>query len=77
MMPSTRATLQDNSAFLGMWGIYGLARRSPKMSQNQPKLKVIIHSFGLSQCPNSESQGMPTRGMRGHWKGVMWLGTNI
>ena len=48
-----------------------------KMSQKQPKLKVIIHAFGLSQGPSFECRDMPLRDMGGHWKGVMWLGTNM
>ena len=48
-----------------------------KMSQKQPKLKIIIHAFGFSRGPSSEHHRMPPRGMRGHCKGVMWLGTNM
>ena len=47
------------------------------MSQKQPKLKVIIHAFGLSRGPSTEHHGMPPRNMSCHWKGVMWLGTNM
>ena len=50
---------------------------TPKMTQIQPKLKVIIHAFGLSRGSSSECHGMPPRDMGGNWKGVMWLGTNI
>ena len=47
-----------------------------KMSQKQPKLKVIIHTFGLSRGRSFERHGMPPRAMGAHWKGVIWLGTN-
>ena len=53
------------------------ARKSPKMSQKQPKLKVIIHLFWLSRGPSYGCQGMSPSNMGGHWKGVMWLGTNM
>ena len=52
-------------------------RRSPNMSQKQPKLKVIIHAFGLSRDPRSGCHGIPPWDMRDHWKGVIWLGLNI
>ena len=48
-----------------------------KMSQNQSKLKVIIHTFGFSRDSSSERHGMPARGMGGHWKEVMWLRMNM
>ena len=38
------------------------------MFQKQPKLKVIIHAFGLSQGPRSERHGMSPRTMGAHWK---------
>ena len=44
-----------------------------KMSQKQPKLKVIIHAFGISRGARTERHGMPLTDMGGHWKGVMWL----
>ena len=47
------------------------------MSQKQPKLKVIIHAFGLSRGPNSERHEIPPRDMVGHWKGVMWVGATM
>ena len=48
-----------------------------KCPKKQPKLKVIIHPFGLSRAPSSERHGMPPRDLGGHWKGVMWLGSNM
>ena len=36
-----------------------------KMSQKQPKSKIIIHAFGLSR---SEGHKMTPRGMEDHWK---------
>ena len=48
-----------------------------KRPKKQPKLKVIIHAFGISRGPSSERHGMPPKAMGGHRKGVMWLGTNI
>ena len=47
-----------------------------KMSPKQPKLKVI-HGFELSRGPSSERHRMPPMPMGGHWKAVMWLGTNV
>ena len=47
------------------------------MSQKLPKLKIIIHAFGLYRGTSSERHGMPPREMGGHLKGVMWLGKNI
>ena len=44
------------------WEIYDRSRRSPKMSQKQPKLKVIIHALGLYQDPIFGRHGMPPRG---------------
>ena len=62
MVPSTRATLQVTSPFLGtfrekIWP----TRKSQKMSQKQPTLKVIIHAFRLFWGPISECHGMPPR----------------
>ena len=37
-----------------------------KCPQNQPKLKVIIHTFGLSRGPSSERHEMPPGDMIGH-----------
>ena len=51
--------------------------KSKKKSQKHPKLKVIIHAFGLSRRPISERHGLLPGAIRGHGKGVMWLGTNI
>ena len=48
-----------------------------KMSKKRSKLKVIIHAFRLSRYSSSERHGMPPKGMGGHWKGVIWLGTNM
>ena len=78
MVPSTRATLQITSAFLGMFQekIWSSPENS-KMFKEQPKLKVIIHAFRLSRSPSSEPHEITTRNMVGHWKEVMWLGTNI
>ena len=56
---------------------YDQTRKSPKMSQKHPKLKVIIHACGLFRSPSSIHHVMPPRDMEGHWKWVMWLGTNI
>ena len=56
---------------------FDMVRWITKMSQKQPKLKVIIHAFGLSWGPSSEHHGKPPRDMWGHWKEVMWLGTNM
>ena len=56
---------------------YDQAREGPKMTQKQSKLKVIIHVLGLSRGPSSERHGMHPRDMGGHWKEVMWLGTNM
>ena len=47
------------------------------MSKKQAKLKVIIHDFVISRGPSSERYDMPPRDMGSHWKGVMWLGTNM
>ena len=52
-------------------------RKSPKMSPKQPKLKVIVHDFGLSRGPSSERHRIQSTTMGVHWKGVMWFGTNI
>ena len=52
----------------GSWRKYDHARKSPNMSQKQPKFKVIIHAFGFSRGSNSERHAMPHRIMRGHWK---------
>ena len=78
MVSSTRGTLQVMSALLWMFRekIWP-GPKSPKISQKQPKLKVIIHAFGLSRGPSSESHGIPHRDMGGHWKWVMWIGTNM
>ena len=79
MVPSTGATLQVTSAFLGafrekIWP-------GPEKSRNLPKTTkiegYIIHAFGLSRGPTSECHGMPSRDMGGHSKGVIWLGTNM
>ena len=43
----------------------------------KPKMKVIIHAFGFSRGPSFERHGMPPRGLGGHWKGVMSLGTKM
>ena len=51
---------------------HGEVEKCPKNGQ-----KVIIHAFGLARGPSSELHGMPPRAMRGHWKVVMWLETNI
>ena len=56
---------------------FNQAQESSKMSRKQPKLKVIIHAFGLSRGPSSEHYEMPPRDMWGDWKRVTWLGTNI
>ena len=40
--------------------------RKYEMSQKQPKLKVILHAFGLSRGPSSERQGIPPMDMVGH-----------
>ena len=49
MVPSIHAALQVTSAFLGTFRKkYDPAKRSPKMSQKQQKMLVIIHAFGLS-----------------------------
>ena len=79
MVRNTRAMLQVTSALLGMnvTRKYDHARGRPKMFQKQPILKVIIHAFGLSQAHSSECHGMPPRDLGGHWKRVMWLGTNM
>ena len=69
MVPNTHATLQVTSTFQGtfrdkIW-------LGPEMSKNvpkTPKLKVIIHAFGLSLGPSSERHMMPHRDMGGYWK---------
>ena len=48
-----------------------------KCSKNIQKSKVIIHALGLSQGSSSDRHGMAPRAMGGHWKGVMWFGTNM
>ena len=53
------------------------AQRSPKMSQKWLKLKVIIYAFGVPQGMSYGCHVMPPRDMGGHYKGVMWLGTNM
>ena len=63
-----RNVLEENMTRLGEF---------KKMSQKQPKLKVIIHDFGLSRGPSFEHHGMPPRDMGGRCKGVMLLETNI
>nr|ACY01935.1 hypothetical protein [Beta vulgaris] len=47
------------------------------MSQKQRKWKVMIHAFGLFRGPSFGCHWMPPRDVGGHWKGVMWLGTNM
>ena len=39
-----------------------------KMSQKQPKLKLIIHAFGLSLGLSSERHRIPLRDIVGHWE---------
>ena len=56
---------------------YDQTRKSPKLSQKQPKLKVIRHAFGLSLGLSSKRHGMSPRDMGSHQKGVMRLGTNM
>ena len=78
ILSSTRAMIQVTSALLEMFRRkYDQTQRNKKMSQKQPKLKVIIHAFRFSWGPSSKRHGMPRRRMGGHWKGVMWLGTNM
>ena len=45
---------------------YGQSRRNPKMSQKQPKLKVIIHAFGVSLGLSYGRHEMPLRDMGVH-----------
>ena len=76
-MSSTRATSQVMSAFLGTFvRKYDQTRKSPKNSQKYPKLKVIIHAFGLSRGPSSERHGMLSRAMGPggslEWSHVAW-----
>ena len=47
------------------------------MSKKQPRLKVIIHVFGLSRGPSSGRHEILPWDTRGHWKWVIWLRTNI
>ena len=56
---------------------YDWGRKILKMLEKQPKLKVIIHAFGLSRSPSSRCRGMPPREIGGHWKAITWVGTNI
>ena len=61
--PRTRTMIQVTSTLLGMIRRkYDQPQKSKKMSLKQPKLKVIIHVFGLSRGPSSERNGMPPRG---------------
>ena len=52
-------------------------KKSTSMSKKQPKLKVIIHVFGLSRDPSSERHGIFPWDTGGHLKWGIWLGTNI
>ena len=52
----------------------GEVQKCPKNNQNW---RFIIHAFGLFRGPSSERRGIPPRDMGGHWKGVMWLRTNM
>ena len=78
IMSSTRTTSQITSTLLGLfWEKIWSGPEKSKNVAKHPKLKVIVHDFGLSRGPSSKSHGMPPRNMGGNWKGVMWLETNI
>ena len=67
MVPSTHATLLGTSTFLGMfrekiWSGPEKSKNVPK----QPKLKVIIHTFGLFSGPSYGRPEMPLRDIGGH-----------
>ena len=46
--------------------IIGPEPNKSKMTQKQPKLKVIIYTFRLSHDPSTGSLGVPPRDMGGH-----------
>ena len=52
----------------------------PEKIQKYPKNSHdwrLVHAFGLSRSPSSKRHGIPSSVMGGHWRGVMWFGTNI
>ena len=78
MVPSTHATQHITSAFLGM--LQEKIWPGPEKSKNilkTTKIEGYNTRFGIFPRSSSEHQGMPPRGMGGHWNVVMWLGTNI
>ena len=78
MVSSTRATSHVTSAILGMfwekiWPVPEKSIHVPKIA----KIEGYNTRFVLSWSPSSERHAMTPRGMGGHRKGVMWLGTNM
>ena len=49
-------------------------KKCPKNSQNERLLYTLSDS---PRVRSTEYHGMPRKDMGGHWKGVMWLGTNM
>ena len=78
IVSSTRATTQVISNFLGFF--WEKIWPGPKKSKNVTKTTKIEGyntQFRTFWGSSYEHHGMPSSDIEGHWKGVMWLGTNI
>ena len=79
IVPKTRTTLQVTSTLLWIFRekIWLGLKKSKNVAKTAKIEGYIIHAFRLFWGLSSERHGMPPRTMGGHWKGVIWVGTNI
>ena len=78
IVPRARTTLHITSVFLAMFRkkIWPGPEKS-KIVPKTTKIEGYNTRFGLFREPSFERHLMTHRGMGDHWKGVVWLGTNM